>query len=287
MSQQLSFPPVRPLALAAVLALAACAGATVTGTATSTRASAPEIRRVQTALVRAYPGVVRAAGRTRVQVGEGPVLAIDDLQAGKTPEVLEASPDLHDMFHWAYPAMGAPASAPVGDPGRIRHQAFFDQLYGDCERGEVSGQLVPVRWFTGASIQFHSAHGAAAALQAVSDELARLPAEVLPAASALAGSYNCRRIAGTTRRSMHAYGIAVDLSTAHGEYWRWDRQPERNVAWRNRFPIEIVQLFERHGFIWGGRWSHYDTFHFEYRPEFAAYAAAGRPRPHNSPAQTR
>ena len=26
-------------------------------------------------------------------------------------------------------------------------------------------------------------------------------------------------------------------------------------------------LIERHGFIWGGNWYHYDTMHFEYRPE--------------------
>jgi hypothetical protein len=26
-------------------------------------------------------------------------------------------------------------------------------------------------------------------------------------------------------------------------------------------------VFEQHGFIWGGRWAHYDTMHFEYRPE--------------------
>jgi hypothetical protein len=28
-----------------------------------------------------------------------------------------------------------------------------------------------------------------------------------------------------------------------------------------------VEVFERHGFIWGGKWNHYDTMHFEYRPE--------------------
>jgi hypothetical protein len=32
-------------------------------------------------------------------------------------------------------------------------------------------------------------------------------------------------------------------------------------------PPEIVAIFERHGFIWGGKWRHYDTMHFEYRPE--------------------
>lgn len=35
----------------------------------------------------------------------------------------------------------------------------------------------------------------------------------------------------------------------------------------NRIPPEIVAVFERHGFIWGGRWRHFDTMHFEYRPE--------------------
>ena len=30
----------------------------------------------------------------------------------------------------------------------------------------------------------------------------------------------------------------------------------------------IGEIFERHGFIWGGKWYHYDTMHFEYRPEF-------------------
>ncbi|NUM57423.1 MAG: M15 family metallopeptidase, partial [Bdellovibrionaceae bacterium] len=25
--------------------------------------------------------------------------------------------------------------------------------------------------------------------------------------------------------------------------------------------------FESEGFIWGGKWNHYDTMHFEYRPE--------------------
>jgi D-alanyl-D-alanine carboxypeptidase-like protein len=30
-------------------------------------------------------------------------------------------------------------------------------------------------------------------------------------------------------------------------------------------PRDIVDIFERHGFIWGGKW--YDTMHFEYRPE--------------------
>jgi peptidoglycan LD-endopeptidase CwlK len=38
--------------------------------------------------------------------------------------------------------------------------------------------------------------------------------------------------------------------------------------------MEIVAIFEKHGFIWGGKWYHYDTMHFEYRPELMPARAA-------------
>jgi hypothetical protein len=62
---------------------------------------------------------------------------------------------------------------------------------------------------------------------------------------------------------MHAYAAAIDLNTAFSDYWLW-----RKGGYRNRIPYEIVEIFERHGFIWGGKWGHFDTMHFEYRPEF-------------------
>ena len=46
----------------------------------------------------------------------------------------------------------------------------------------------------------------------------------------------------------------------------WQR-PKHPTRWRNRIPQAIVDAFEAEGFIWGGRWFHYDTMHFEYRPE--------------------
>jgi hypothetical protein len=39
------------------------------------------------------------------------------------------------------------------------------------------------------------------------------------------------------------------------------------IVYKNRIPLELVAIFEKHGFIWGGKWYHYDTMHFEYRPE--------------------
>jgi hypothetical protein len=29
----------------------------------------------------------------------------------------------------------------------------------------------------------------------------------------------------------------------------------------------VIKAFEAYGFIWGGKWTFYDTMHFEYRPE--------------------
>ena len=29
----------------------------------------------------------------------------------------------------------------------------------------------------------------------------------------------------------------------------------------------IVDAFQKHGFVWGGKWLFFDTMHFEYRPE--------------------
>ena len=62
--------------------------------------------------------------------------------------------------------------------------------------------------------------------------------------------------------SAHSYGIAIDLNDALSDYWRWEKS-----GWRNRIPQAIVDAFEAEGFIWGGRWYHFDTMHFEYRPE--------------------
>jgi hypothetical protein len=78
---------------------------------------------------------------------------------------------------------------------------------------------------------------------------------------------------------MHAWGAAIDINTAQGDYWRGHRSGTGDTGYRNRIPIEIVEIFERHGFIWGGKWSHYDTMHFEYRPELLNGQAAVESRP--------
>ncbi|MCI6802837.1 MAG: M15 family metallopeptidase [Prevotellaceae bacterium] len=61
------------------------------------------------------------------------------------------------------------------------------------------------------------------------------------------------------------------MNTTYSNYWLWSNpkcSETDKIQYTNRIPIEIVKVFEKHGFIWGGKWYHYDTMHFEYRPEF-------------------
>ena len=97
-------------------------------------------------------------------------------------------------------------------------------------------------------------------------ELDELPDRFLKYLKPNSGTYDCRKVARSTARSAHAWGAAIDIDSAQSDYWRWSGNL-RAPVWKNRIPIEIVRIFERHGFIWGGRWYHYDTMHFEYRPE--------------------
>ena len=103
----------------------------------------------------------------------------------------------------------------------------------------------------------------AAKLRAVSEELDRLPPEINKYALPSAGTFNCRAVKDTGNRSAHAWGAAIDINTKFADYWLW----AKNGGYRNRIPFDIVDIFERHGFIWGGKWGHFDTMHFEYRPE--------------------
>jgi hypothetical protein len=137
----------------------------------------------------------------------------------------------------------------------------------------VTPNLTKVTWVDGTQLPFTRVNGAAAALQAAIAELKALGPDYTRYLVPSAGTYNCRVIAGTSLLSMHSYGAAIDLSTRVSAYWQWSDAAAHGLApYKNQIPLQIVQVFERHGFIWGGRWADFDTMHFEYRPEIIAFA---------------
>lgn len=157
----------------------------------------------------------------------------------------------------------------------VDYEPIYRRIYGDCRLGEVGSRLKPVRWLAGSPdggslVLMTRVNGVADAIEAVSDELDRLPAEFQGYLRPLGGTYSCRTILFSQRLSLHGFGIAIDINPAHGDYWQWSSTGADGARIpRHRVPIEIVDVFERHGFVWGGRWNRFDTFHFEYRPEYA------------------
>jgi len=195
--------------------------------------------------------------------------------ATKSFEEKLAHADLEDQMSIPYPAAWTEEPpAPDDDPGRIRVQPFFEAVYGGTA-DEVRAGLVPVPWPGGKPLRFSSRNGAAAALERVSARLSSdLPSSLMGFVTPPGGAFNPRVIAGTDRASAHSYGIAVDINAARSDYWRWSLGRAAEPVYRNRIPRRVVEIFEREGFIWGGKWHHYDTMHFEYRPELLDPACA-------------
>jgi hypothetical protein len=220
------------------------------------------------ALVAAYPDALARHDGTYLYWKDGTRMPVGAGEPEKSFEQRLRQPSILDQFYQRYPA-GALVGAPAKDfdPGRYRNEAFFRKLYGDCRRGEVSPQLVSVPWFPkGHAVRVTKLHGVAMQLAKVAAEIDKLPEPIKRAAYPTAGTYACRNVLDTGLTSVHAYAAAIDLSRKVSDYWAW--QPRAaEPRYRNRMPLEIVEIFERHGFIWGGRWYHYDTMHFEYRPE--------------------
>jgi hypothetical protein len=89
-------------------------------------------------------------------------------------------------------------------------------------------------------------------------------------------SLDRRPVHGTEHLSVHGFGIALDIIPrdygGKQVYWRWSRA--WNEKWENmplserwHPPDQVIEVFEQEGFVWGGKWYHFDTIHFEYRPE--------------------
>ncbi|MEF3698983.1 M15 family metallopeptidase [Desulfolutivibrio sp.] len=232
-------------------------------------------------LLAAYPGVivevVAEDGRIFAVTRSGKRFVYDDGRTKSVDEALEA-PDLEDMLAQPYPVGPLTGDPPAGQhPGRRRVTEFLAEVYGQ-DAAEVSAACRPVR-FLDRTVPFNSRNGAADALERVAARLEDLVARDRGLRDVLypvVGTFNWRTIAGTSRLSMHALGIAVDVNPGRNPYWRHHRRPSDKLARRQSFPGEVVAAFEAEGFIWGGKWAEYDIMHFEFRPELLIKARASR-----------
>ena len=233
-------------------------------------------------LLQTYPDqLCGAEGKTLVWC-DGTTMPYDDGNGTKTHIQKLQNADLQEQMEQPYPRGANYPSPPPPDfePGRIRNEKFFQKMYGGSAE-EVQKHLTSVVWLpstSGQRVRVTTVNRVHEHLQAVSNELDQLPNALKRFVDQPAGAFNWRVIAAEKRLSPHSFGIAFDINAATGDYWLWNAgASSRSSIYRNRIPIEIVLIFEKHGFIWGGKWSHYDTLHFEYRPELLIDIKGGPP----------
>jgi peptidoglycan L-alanyl-D-glutamate endopeptidase CwlK len=224
------------------------------------------------AFLRAYPNFFSGYKDNRLLFHDGGGIQFDDGRS-KSYEELLSNPDPEDELNQIYPTGPQSYTAPAVnfDPGRYRCAALFKKMYGETAK-EVESHLTPIPWLphsTHGSVRITRVNGVDRQLAAVSAELDQLPPEDKKYVLKTGGTFNWRPIAGSEQLSAHAFGIAIDIDPDFSDYWRWNGpgDHEKPIPYKNRIPHRIVEIFERHGFIWGGKWYHYDTMHFEYRPE--------------------
>jgi hypothetical protein len=225
---------------------------------------AQEIPNTVQKLMKAYPNQIIGFKDNKLVFKDNSTLLYNDFKTKTSQELLD-HPDVEDQFVLDYQLGNR------NDAGRYRDEAFFKKIYGNTKQ-EVERKLVEIVWcpkLVNQKIKVTTVNGIDKKLQKISEELDDLP-KFKKYITNIGGTFNWRNIAETNRLSMHSFGMTVDINVNYSNYWQWDCNCQNEntiVTYRNKIPLEIVKVFEKYGFIWGGNWLHYDTMHFEYRPE--------------------
>jgi D-alanyl-D-alanine carboxypeptidase len=223
-------------------------------------------------LIEAYPAFIAGYNAGFVIWKDGTKMPYNDGMQNKLFAELLNKPSLSDQMSQKY-QQGKLSVNPAKnyDPGRIRYEPFFFKMYGTTQ-AKVRKNLVEITWcpkLVGQKILITTINGVDKKVKELSAELDTHP-ELKEYIKNIGGTFNWRKINGANRQSTHSFGMTIDINTKFSNYWQWECKCTNEYAdtrYKNRIPQLIVDIFERHGFIWGGKWYHFDTMHFEYRPE--------------------
>ncbi|ADL53767.1 M15 family metallopeptidase [Clostridium cellulovorans] len=220
-------------------------------------------------LMMGYPdhieGVVKEnSGLIYVVMKSGNKILYDDMVKKNIDQKLK-NPDLQDMLEQVYPLTSISSVMKENfDPGRIRVYSLLHEVYGK-NKGEIEKNL---RCAVN-GLRFNSNNYANDRLVQIMKQIGTLSqtnGKAMACVYPINGTYNYRVISGTGRLSPHSFGIAIDLASNPKDYWQWASLEQGNQRIKE-YPKELPQVFENNYFIWGGKWSHFDILHYEYRPE--------------------
>lgn len=220
-----------------------------------------------------YDSLIESANKTSIVLKNGTVLPYYTNTKKESWEDKINNADLATQLSLPYKIGKIDTKPPyLFDSGRLRYQPFFEALYGKNKK-EIEKNLVQIEWPTSqgnTKILINKIGDIDKKLFLIGQEIAKLPPHER-IWSDNPSTYYYRTIKDTNRVSMHSFGIAIDISPSKAEYWKNEAKDETaKISYKNSVPLSVVEIFEKYGFIWGGRWYHYDTMHFEYRPELLA-----------------
>ncbi len=233
----------------------------------------------------AYPEQITSVNEQELIWRDGTSMPVSDGFDNKTMQEKLDNPTLLDQIKDVFYVPGIPNDIatyrPDGDPGRVRYTPFFLKMYG-ASKADVEEKLTTIYWmpkFFGIlyPLRVTTINHVNKKFIAISQELETLVAahpEYLKFLKEPGGTFNWRYIANTERLSLHSFGMTIDINSNESNYWQYDLEKAGEIIseasaliYRNDVPWEIIPIFEKYGFIWGGKWHHYDSMHFEYRPE--------------------
>ncbi|WP_419420636.1 M15 family metallopeptidase [Legionella sp. D16C41] len=236
-------------------------------------------------LKKAYPDQIHAVSENYIVWTDGTRMAHQEKKFNKTEQEKLDHPSLSNQIVNICYKPGIPANPknyrPKDDPGRIRYEPFFRKMYGNTE-DEVKKHLITIYWMP--KVFGHSYPLRVTTVNQVDQKLKNISKELevlvqkhpnyIPFLDNPSGTFTWRLIANTHRLSNHSFGMTIDINADKSDYWQWDLKKANKpiieaapLPYYNSVPWEIVPIFEKYGFIWGGKWYHYDSMHFEYRPE--------------------
>lgn len=223
-------------------------------------------------LMIAYPEYIAdvekdKSGSVYIIMSSGKKILYDDKKEKNFEEKFQNT-DLQDMMEQSYPLKAIDGVVEKNfDPGRFRVYSLLKETYGNNKSSVESNLKMSSLGYR--RLQFNGNNGASRSLENAMKELMPLAQKRSDISRCLfpsSGTFNYRCISGTGLLSPHSFGIAIDLARDRRDYWKWVSEEEGSCRIRE-YPKEIVEIFEKNNFVWGGKWSHFDTLHFEYRPE--------------------
>ena len=197
-------------------------------------------------------------------MSDGSQILYDDRKVKNFDEKISNS-DLQDMLEIYYPLQSIDNIMDKDfNPGRFRCYEFLKCIYGH-NKNEIEKNLKSLNF--NPQYTFNKRNNANEQLNYALTELkSQNNPQINELIYELSGTFNYRTISGTNLLSPHSFGIAIDLKSNSYDYHKWTTR-ENGKKRIQQYPKELINIFEKHNFIWGGKWGYFDILHFEYRPE--------------------